>query len=91
MITPYPITNFEIEKYYLNELKLKGAHSRNNLLKIKDEAYVINLDKWKLINTYWIVLYVNDDNVTCFDRFGEEYVLKEIKNFIGNKNITTNI
>ena len=45
MITPYPITNFEIEKDYLNELKLKGAHSRNNLLKIKDEAYVINLDK----------------------------------------------
>ena len=34
---------------------------------------------------------MNGDNVTHFDRFGVEYIPKEIKNFIGNKNITTNI
>ena len=30
--------------YYQNEPKFNGAYSRNNLPKIKDEAYVINLD-----------------------------------------------
>ena len=33
---------------------------------------------------------VNGDNVTYFDRFGVEYIPKEIK-FIDNKNIATNI
>ena len=33
----------------------------------------------------------NKDNVTYFDSFGVEHILKEIKTFINNKNITTNI
>ena len=36
-------------------------------------------------------MYVNDNNVTYFDSFGAEYIPKEIKEFIGNKNIITNI
>ena len=38
------IPNFEIQKYYQNEPKFNGVYSRNNLPKIKDGAYVINLD-----------------------------------------------
>ena len=34
---------------------------------------------------------MNGDNVTYFDSFRVEYIPKEIKNFIGNKNITTSI
>ena len=34
---------------------------------------------------------VNGDNVAYFDSFGTEYNPKEVKKFIGNKNITTNI
>ena len=36
---------------------------------------------------------MNGDNVTYFDSFGaiSENIPKEIKMFIGNKNITTNI
>ena len=34
---------------------------------------------------------MNDENVTYFDSFGVEHVSKEIKKFIRNKNITTNI
>ena len=41
------LTNFEIQKYYQNESKLSGVCSRNNLPKIKDGAYVINVDKFK--------------------------------------------
>ena len=36
-------------------------------------------------------MYVNAENVTYFDSFGVEYIPKEIKRFIGNKNIITNI
>ena len=89
---PYhPLTNFELQKFYQNEPKFNGVYSRNNLPKIKDGAYVINLDEYKSIGTHWIALYVNAENVTYFDSFGVEYIPKEIKRFIGNKNIITNI
>ena len=38
-----------------------------------------------------LTLYVNAENVTYFDSFGVELILKEIRKFIGNKYITTNI
>ena len=34
---------------------------------------------------------MNNSNVTYFDSFGVEHILKEIKAFIKNKNIKTNI
>ena len=36
-------------------------------------------------------MYVNDSNVTYFYSFGVEHIPKEIRKFIGNKNIITNI
>ena len=60
---PHPLTNFEIQKYYQNEPKLNGVYSRNNLSKIKDGIYIINLDGYESIETYWIALYVNVKNV----------------------------
>ena len=38
-----------------------------------------------------ILLYVSDNNITYFDSFEVEHFPKEIKKFIGNKNIITNI
>ena len=75
---PHSLTNFEIQKYYQNEPKFNGVYSKNNLPKIKDGAYVINLDAYKPIGTHWIALYVNDNNVTHFDSFGVEHIPKEI-------------
>ena len=68
----HPLTNVEIQKYYQNEHNFNGVYSRNNLLKIKNGVYVINLDEYKSIQTHWIVLYVNDNNVIYFDSFGVE-------------------
>ena len=65
--------------------------SRDNLTKIKDGAYVINLDEYSDIGTHWVALYVNNNSVTYFDSFGVEYIPKEIKTFINNKNIKRNI
>ena len=72
----HPLTNFEIQKYYQNEPKYNGAYSRNNLFKIKDGAYVINLHEYESIGTHWMALYVNENNITYFDSFGVEHISK---------------
>ena len=61
------------------------------LKKIKDEAYVINLDEYADVGTHWIALFCNKNIVIYFDNFGVEHVPEEIKIFIGNKNIKANI
>ena len=89
---PHPLTKFEIQKYYQNERKFNGVFSRNNLpLKIKDGAYVINLDEYADVGTHWIALFSNWNEIVYFDSFGVEHVPEEIKEFIGNKNIKANI
>ena len=75
----HPLTNFEIQKYYKNESKFNGVYFRDNLPdKIKDEAYVINLDEHSDIGTHQVALYVNNNVVTYFDSFGVEHIPKEI-------------
>ena len=65
---------------------------RNNLpKKIKDGAYVINLDEYADIGTHWIALFCNRNEIVYFDSFGVEHVPQEIKGFVGNKNIIANI
>ena len=51
----------------------------------------MNLDEYKSIETYWRALYVNGYNVTYFDSFRFENTPKQLKKFIGNKNIITYI
>ena len=60
-------------------------------IKIKDGAYVINLDEHYDTGTHWIALYVKNNDITYFDSFGVEHIPKEIKAFIKKRNITTNI
>ena len=79
-------------KYYENESRFNGVYSRDNLPnKIKDGAYVINLDEYSNIGTHWIALYVKNNDITYFDSFGVEHLPKEIIKFVKNKNIKTNI
>ena len=79
-------------KYYENKSRFNGVYSRDNLPnKIKDGAYVINLDEYSDIGTHWIALHVKNNDITYFDSFGVEHISKEIKAFIKNKNIKTNI
>ena len=70
---PHYLTNFEVQKYYENEPKFNGVYSRNNLSKIKNGTYILNLDKYKSIATHWIDLDVYDNTVTYFDSFGVWY------------------
>ena len=70
-------------KYYENESRFNGVYSRDNLPnKIKDGAYVINLDEYSDIGTHWVALYVKNNDITYFDSFGVEHIPKEMMKFI---------
>ena len=51
----------------------------------------------KSVGTHWMALFVNFNNwgefydATYCDSFGIEHIPKEIKKFIGNKHVITNI
>ena len=42
-------------KVLSKEPKFNGVYSKNSLPKIKDGAYVINLDEYESIGTHWIL------------------------------------
>ena len=88
----HPLANIEINEYYKNEPRFNGVYSRNNLPKIiKKGAYLINLDEYANIGTHWIALFVKPKYTVYFDSFGVEHIPKEIKKFIGNRDIKANI
>ena len=58
---------------------------------IKNGTYIINRDEYYDIGTLWVALYMLNNDVTYFDSFGIEHSPKEIRIFIGNKNIKINI
>ena len=87
--SPQLLINFEIQEYYQNKPRFNGLESEPRT--IKNGAYIINLDEYEDVGKHWIALYVKNNEITYFDSFGVEHVPKEIKTFIGNKNIKTNI
>ena len=97
IITPFhSLTNFEIQDYFKNDESFNGVFSRNNLPKLKNGAYVINLDHNEDTGTHWVVIFVKKYEGIYFDSFGVEYIPKEIMEktehgSLGNKNIKTSI
>ena len=74
------------------DLMVNGVYSRNNLpKKVKDGAYITNLDEYAGVGTHWVALFCNRSEIVYFDSFSVEYVPEEIKEFIGNKKIIANI
>ena len=53
-----PLTNFEIQHYFKDEPRFNGVYSKNNLAKLKNGAYVINLDHSENAGTHWVVIFV---------------------------------
>ena len=79
LIPPHPLTNFEIQKNYQNEPRFNVIFPRDNLQKIKDGAYIINLDEYSDIGNHCVALHVNNNNVTYFDSFGVVHIPKKKK------------
>ena len=90
-MSPHPLTNFEIQKYFQNDPRFNRVFSINNLPeRIKDGPHVINLDEYADVGTHWIDLLFNGSEIAYFDSFGVEYVPEEIKELFGNKNLIVN-
>ena len=64
---------------------------RDSLPRIKDEAYVINLDDKQIKGKHWISLFTDRNAAVCFDSFRFEYILEYVLRKITDKSITHNI
>ena len=60
----YPLTNFKMLRCHQNKSRFNVIYSRNSLPAKKDVTSIINLDECKSIETNWIALHVNANNVT---------------------------
>ena len=83
LIPPHPLTNFEIQKYYQNEPRFNGVYSRNNLPnKIKDGAYVINLDEHVDVGTLGSLCFVTEMKLFILIVLVLNIFLKKFKNLL---------
>ena len=70
---------------------MNGAFSRNNLPRIKDGTYVINLDDKNSKRTNWVSLLIEQNAALYFDSFGMEHIPQEVKRKSKHKSITQSI
>ena len=54
--------------------RFNGVFSRDNLPRIKDGAYVINLDDKQNKETHWVSLFIDKNTAVYFDSFRTEYI-----------------
>ena len=81
----------KVSKYYENDCSFNGVFPSKNLPRIKNGAYVINLDDKKSKVTHWVSLFIDRNTAVYFDSFGTEYIPQEVLNKIEDKSITHNI
>ena len=90
LIQFHSLTNFEIQKNYKNEPRFKDVFSRNNLpksnsiKKIKDGAYIINLDEYANVGTHWIALFCKKMKFFILIVLVLNIFLKKLKNLLKN-------
>ena len=88
----HPLIIFQVQEYYQNEPRFNGVSSRNNLpKKIKDGAYVMNLNEQQMQAHIGLLYFVTKVKLFNCEIFGVEHVPEEIKEFVGNKSIIANI
>ena len=59
----HPLTNLEIQDCFNKEKRLNGVFSNNNLPKLKEGAYVLNLDHSQNTGTHWVLIFVKENEV----------------------------
>ena len=60
-----------MSKYLKYEFKFNGVYSKDNLPKVKDGAYIVNLDDKQSKGTHWISLFIEKNTAVYFDYFGK--------------------
>ena len=59
LVQLHPLNNVKITNCFNYEPRFNGVFLRNNLPRIKDGAYVINLDDKKSKGTHWVSLFID--------------------------------
>ena len=70
----HPVSNIKVAKYFNYKLWFNGIYSRDILPRIKDGAYVINLDDKQSKRTHCVTLRINTNTAVYFDSFGTGYI-----------------
>ena len=91
LVSFHPSSNIEIIKYFNYESRFNGAFWRNNLPRIKDETYVINLRNKISKGTHWVLLCIDINTAVHFDLLVIEYIPQEVLCKIKDKSITHNM
>ena len=83
LMPPHPLTNFEIQKYYENQPRFNGVFSRDNLpKKIKDGAYVINLDEYEILVHIGLLYFVKRMKLFISIALALSIFLKKLKKLL---------
>ena len=80
-------SNIKITMYFNYEPRFNGVFSRNSLPRIKDEAYVINLNDTESKGTQ-VPLFIDRNTAVYFDSFEIVYIPQEVLSKIKDKWIT---
>ena len=78
LVALHPLSNIEITKCFNYEPRFYGVFSKNNLPRIKDGAYVINLDDKKSKETHQVSLLI-DKNTALYS-----WIVLELNIFLKN-------
>ena len=74
-MSPHPLTNFEIQKYYKNEPRSNGVFYRNNSPKKNKGWGLYNKSWWICKCTYTLDCFIFLKNeIIYFGSFGGEYI-----------------
>ena len=74
LVSLNPFNNIEITNYFDYEPSFNGVFQINNLPRIKDGAYIINLHDKNSKTTHWVSLFIDKNKAVYFDSFGIEYI-----------------
>ena len=81
------LNNIETANYFKCKSRFNSVFSINNLPRIKDGAYVRNLDEKYSKGTHWVSLFIDRNISACFDTVGIEYIAQEVLKKIRDKGI----
>ena len=84
----YPIPNYYIS---IMNIGLAVFFLIDNLPRIKDGAYMINLDDKQSKGTQLVSVFIGNNLAMYFDSFEVEYIPQQVQNKIKDKSIAHNI
>ena len=78
MVPLHHLNNIEITNLFRYEPRFNSVFSRNNLPRIKDGTYFINLDDKNSKRAHWVLLFIDRNTAIYFHSFGIGHIPQEV-------------